>query len=402
MAVKFGGSSNVITAENVRPFGGTSETGVVDLSKQGVEEVREQYSLDTVQKQYEIEIRKSGVVDALTSKITLDDTSSILEFGKEPAMEMSKVSDMIISKYDGNSTTEINKLVESLLAVMKKIDIEEIKSLKELSASQKKGLFARFKESAEEKLNKLVGKYKGIGSEMEQICNQLNVYTEQIKESNKDIAAMYEAAKKEYKDLLAYIIAGETAIEEIKAYRDEKQKEMNETGNPELQFEVQNINQALSLMERRVANLKGANSLALQQIPEFKIQEYSNAHLSEKINSAFIVTVPAFKSALVNSIIAKQQSIQAQGLSLLDEATSQLIRQNADNAVKQLANAQKLANTSSIKADDIEYAWNSIMNGIQQYKEMEKQYSEIRKQESARIDAANQKYMKSLADGSGI
>ena len=42
------------------------------------------------------------------------------------------------------------------------------------------------------------------------------------------------------------------------------------------------------------------------------------------------------------------------------------------------------------------------MSGIQQYKEMEKQYSEIRKDEAKRIEAANRSYLENLHNGSAI
>lgn len=375
-------------------------TGVINLSK--VEETRQKFDLATSKQKYELEIRESGIIDQLTSQIDITNTTSIIEFGKEPAQKMAQLADQVLSKYDSATIDDTSKLVNSLLEVMKKIDIGEIKSLQELSATAKKSFFDRFKESAQEKLNRLVGKYRTIGSEMEQICTQLSVYEQQIKNSNSDIAKMYDAAKEEYKQLVATIMAAEQACKEIEEYRDAKQREFEETGNPDLQFELQNVNQALTLMEQRTADLRGSEAVALQSIPTFKIQEMTNANLARKINSAFIVTVPAFKTALVNSVIAKQQSIQAQGLAALDEATSVLVRKNAENAVSQLQMSQRLANTSAVKADDIEYAWNTIMSGIQQYKEMEKQYSEIRKDEAKRIEAANASYMQSLHDGSAI
>lgn len=375
-------------------------TGVINLSK--VEETRQKFDLATSKQKYELEIRESGIIDQLTSQIDITNTTSIIEFGKEPAQKMAQLADQVLSKYDSATIDDTSKLVNSLLEVMKKIDIGEIKSLQELSATAKKSFFDRFKESAQEKLNRLVGKYRTIGSEMEQICTQLSVYEQQIKNSNSDIAKMYDAAKEEYKQLVATIMAAEQACKEIEEYRDAKQREFEETGNPDLQFELQNVNQALTLMEQRTADLRGSEAVALQSIPTFKIQEMTNANLARKINSAFIVTVPAFKTALVNSVIAKQQSIQAQGLAALDEATSVLVRKNAENAVSQLQMSQRLANTSAVKADDIEYAWNTIMSGIQQYKEMEKQYSEIRKDEARRIEAANASYMQSLHDGSAI
>ena len=373
----------------------------INLTK--VEETRESFSLETAKQKYELEVRQSGVIDTLTSKIDLSNTTSIVEFGKEPAQKMAAVADQVLSKYNPTSIDETTKLVDALLAVMKKIDIDEIKSLAELAEEhRKKSLFDRFKESAQKKLERLIGKYKSLGTEMEQICSQLAVYEQQIKDSNNDIARMYESAKEEYKSLVEVILAGEQAITEIEAYKNQLEAEVEQTGDSDKSFELQNVTQALTLMEQRVADLRGSEAVALQSIPIFKIQEYTNANLARKVNSAFIVTVPAFKTALVNSVIAKQQSLQAQGLSALDEATSALVRKNADNAVQQLQLSQKLANSSAIKADDIEYSWNTIMNGIQQYKEMEKQYSQIRKEESRRIEDANKKYIEQLQTGKVI
>ena len=383
--------------------GGTVSLTKESMSPSIITQQREENKLEVVREKYKQEILASGEVDKLTAQIDISNTNTIVEFGRGPANEMAKVADQVLSKYDMSSIQQTSQLVDSLLAVMKKVDLGEIKEAKSLLADQaKKSLFDRFKKSAAEKLNALVGKYRTLGGDMEKICAQLSVYEQQIKDSNKDIAKMYDQAKTNYRTLTAYILAGEQAIVEIEQYRDERQKAFAETGDSEIQFEVQNINQALTLMEQRVADLRGAEAVALQSVPTFKIQEYTNANLARKVNSAFIVTVPAFKTALVNSVVAKQQAIQMQGLSALDEATSMLVRKNAENAVSQLQNSQKLANTSAVKADDIEYAWNTIMNGIKQYKEMEESYRDIRKEEAKRIEAANTEYLKSLADGSAI
>lgn len=392
MAIQTGTATEVVATDN---------EAVISLEK--VDETRQAYDLQSAKEKYELEIRQSGKIDALTSTIDISNTNTIIEFGKEPAEKMATLADQVLAKYNGNMVDDTSKMVDSLLSVMKKIDIKEIKSLQELTDERnKKGLFAKFKESASDKLNRLVNKYKTIGGEMENICRQLSVYEQQIKDSNVDIARMYEEAKIEYKELVAIIMAAEQACTEIEEYRDQKQKEFEQTGNNDIQFELQNINQALTLMQQRTADLKGSESVALMSIPTFKVQEYTNANLARKVNSAFIVTVPAFKTALVNSVIAKQQSIQAQGLSMLDDATSQLIRQNAENSVAQLKMSQQLANTSAIKADDIEYAWNTIMTGISEYKEMEKQYSQVREDEKKRIDAANNRYLTSMANGEAM
>lgn len=386
----------------------TQRTNVVNLDKEVmapavIEQQKQENSLELVKDRYKQEILASGEVDKLTSLINLSNTTSILEFGKEPATQMAKAADQVLSKYDMTCIQETSVLVDSLLQVMKKIDLGEIEDAKNLLVKQaKKSFLDRFRESAEAKLEKLLGKYKTLGSDMDKICGQLAIYEQQIKSSNQDIARMYEEAKVNYRTLTAYILAGEQAVVEIEDYKNQKEAEYAQTGNAEVQFELQNVNQALVLMEQRVADLRGAEAVALQSVPVFKIQEYTNAALMRKINSAFIVTVPAFKTALVNSVIAKQQAVQMQGLSALDEATSMLIRKNAENAIGQLQQSQRLANSSAVKAEDIEYAWSTIMNGIQQYKEMEKEYREIRKEEAKRIEDANAQYMLKISNGDAI
>lgn len=403
MAINVGEAK--LTAKEVETDNVLAEVAPVEskISLAKVDEVKQSCALADIRESYKQEIIASGKVDELTSLISLDDSTSILEFGKEPAAEMAKVADQVLAKYDPANVNGTSELVDALLAVMKKVDLSELEGAKDLLAKQaKKSLFDRFKKSAQEKLDALVGKYRALGGDMEKICQQLTVYEQQIKNSNVDIAKMYDQAIENYKNLTAYIIAGEQACKEIEEYRDSKKAEFEKSGNPDDQFALQNVNQALTLMEQRVADLRSAEAIALQSIPIFKIQEYTNANLARKVNSAFIVTVPAFKTALVNSVISKQQAIQAQGLSALDEATSMLIRKNAENAVSQLQASQKLANSSAVKADDIEYAWNTIMTGIQQYKDMEESYRQIRKDEAKRIEDANATYLKSLSAGSAI
>ena len=71
-----------------------NETGVINLSK--AEETREQFSLSSAKEKYELEIRNSGIIDQLTSTIDINNTTSIIEFGKEPAQKMAQVADQVL------------------------------------------------------------------------------------------------------------------------------------------------------------------------------------------------------------------------------------------------------------------------------------------------------------------
>lgn len=387
------GATTAVVETPVREF--------VSLSK--AQEIREDQQLPTLRSKYEAEIIRSGEIDTLTNSIDVHDLNTILNFGKEPAEIMASTADKVLANYNGTILSQSSKLIDNLLAILEQIDCKEIEKLDEIIAKrQKKSWLDKFRDSLEEILNKAVNKYQGIGKELEEVVAELSKYEEQIKSSNKDIQHMYDASIKNFRNMTAHVLAAEDAVKQIEVYRDNLQSQYETTADPETQFELQNANNALALMNKRAGALQGAEALALQSIPTFKIQEITNMNLAASINEAFIITIPAFKNALVNAVIAKQQSIMAQGLSTLKEMNSEIIRRNAENVGKQLLMSQEIMGTSAVKAEDIEYSMRTIMDAARQYKEREKQMIETSRVESQKIKEIENNYMVAIKDNMAI
>lgn len=388
-----------ITKPSTAPTVSVSSDVKEILSPTIVDTVKEQVQLPEIRSKYEMEIRESGIVDQLTSEININDANTILEFGKKPAEEMAQVADMVLQNYNATLTSKSSKLIDNLLAILDKIDCKELEHIDEmLEKRQKKSLFAKSKEWIEEQLNKAVNKYRGIGHELEAVVSELTMYETQIKQSNGDIERMYNQAIQTFKSLTAYTLAADDACKEIEQYRDS----IDENGDQQSQFDRQNANNALVLMQQRATALQSAEALALQSIPAFKVQEMTNANLAAGINETFIITIPAFKSALVNSVIAKQQAVMAQGLSAVKEVNSRVIKQNADNVAKQLLVSQQLASTPAVKAEDIEYSMQTILNAAKTYKEREKQMLATAREEQTKIKSIETKYMQAARDNATV
>lgn len=366
------------------------------MTVQTADGIRAQAQLPDLRQKYEMEVRQSGEIDSLTSEICVQDLNTILNFGKEPAEEMANVADMVMQNYNATLSSDSSKLIDNLLGILEKIDCKELENIDQLiekRKANKKSFFDRFKESLEDVLNKAVGRYQGIGKELENVVAELQAYNNQIDQSNADIKKMYDASINHFKRLTAYVLAAEEAVKEIEVYRDNVQNEFDKTGDPDKQFELSNANNALALMQKRALALQGAEALALQSIPTFRVQEVTNANLSATINETFIITIPAFKNALVNSVIAKQQSIMAQGLAAVNEVNSRVIRKNAENVSKQLLISQQLMQTTAVKPEDIEYSMNVLLNAAKQYKEREKQMIETSKLEQQKIKDMENRYL---------
>ena len=376
MAINVGGS-NSGTAEVVDTSINRDMEHVVSLEKASersglpIVAEAEKMAVATLQdckRQYEMEIRESGLIDKLTSEIVLSDPNTIVNFGRESAEQLSKCADTIITTYDSSYLSKTSDMMKHLTAIMKKFDKEEIKKIeKEPNALEK--LFNR----SIEKMDKIVTKYNGVTTDIEKICTQLKVYEREIQVSNRDINRLYQANIDYYKTLVGYILAAEDGLKQVDEYKQQLQNTFYENGDPASQLEIKSVDDARQLLEQRILDLKSAETVALQSLPLLKSKEYNNLALSRKIQSAFIITLPIFKNAISQALLSKQQRVQAQALQALDDTTS------------------------AIKIETLEQTWDAIMKGIEDTNKLRTEIETKNIEDRKRLDALNEKYLSQIS-----
>lgn len=120
--------------------------------------------------------------------------------------------------------------------------------------------------------------------------------------------------------------------------------------------------------------------------------QFSNLNLIRKINSAFIITLPVFKQALAQAVLLKRQKVQAEAMQALDEKTNEMILKNAQNTVAQSKLTAQLASNSSVKIETLEQSWRTIVNGIEETKQIQENAKKKRAEDSARLEAMKEDY----------
>jgi uncharacterized protein YaaN involved in tellurite resistance len=146
------------------------------------------------------------------------------------------------------------------------------------------------------------------------------------------------------------------------------------------------------MMEQRTQDLRTAESVAMQSIPMLKTMEFSNMNLVRKINSAFIITLPVFKQALAQAMLLKRQAIHAESMSKLDEKTNELLIKNAQQSVEQSKRITAMASTSSIKADTLETTWKTIMQGIDETRQIQNDSKAKRLEDQQKLEAIKKEF----------
>ena len=332
------------------------------------------------------ELADSAEVDALVSKIELDNLDSIVTFGGEVATEISKSSDLVLNSMNIAQIEETSKMLGVLTNIMSKFDIEEIK--------QEPGLFDKLFGGIKKQLDKIMTKYQTMGGEIDKVYVELKGYEGEIKETNKKLNTMFDSNVNYYHDLLKYILAGEQGCKELEGAIADKTAEMERTGDKSIQFELTTLNNALMMLEQRTQDLRVAENVAMQTIPMLKTMEFSNINLIRKINSAFIITLPIFKQSLAQAIMLKRQRLQAEALSELDKKTNEMILKNATNTVEQAKLTAQMASGSSIKVDTLEKSWRTIVNGIEETKRIQDDARRQRVEDKAKLENIKNEFYK--------
>ena len=351
---------------------------VVDVEPKNEVAVVEEYSIVDDRKQMTETLVGSQEVDNIASQIEVYNLETIVTFGGEVAENISKASDVVLNSMDMSQINDSGELLKTLAKIMDQFDIDEIK--------ENPGMFNKLFGKLTKQIEKILDKYHTMGQEVDKIYVELKKYESEIKESNRKLETLFEANVGYYHELVKYILAGEQGCRELEAYISQREQDMQATGDNSIQFELQSLQQALSMLEQRTQDLRTAESVAMQSIPMIKTMEFSNMNLVRKINSAFIITLPVFKQALAQAIMLKRQRVQAEALSALDEKTNEMLIKNARNTVEQSKMTAQLASGSSIKIETLETTWRTIVTGIEETRRIQQDAHQKRIEDQARLE----------------
>lgn len=360
-------------------FGKTAQQTMTAVPEEKNEiEVVKEYDIVADRQQMNADLVNSKEVDDLVSTIEVHNLETIVSFGAEAAEEISKASDIVLNSMNMSQLDDSSEMLNTLAKIMSKFDIEEIKD--------NPGLFGKLFGNMRKQLDKILDKYHTMGDEVDKIYVQLKQYESEIKQSNRKLNQMFEANVGYYHELVKYILAGEQGCRDLEAYIAQRQADMEATGDNSIQFEIQSLQQSLMMLEQRTQDLRTAENVAMQSVPMIKTMEFSNMNLVRKINSAFIVTLPVFKQALAQAIMLKRQKIQAEAMSALDQKTNEMLIKNARNTVEQSKMTAQLASGSSIKIETLETTWRTIVNGIDETKQIQENARKQRIEDQARLE----------------
>lgn len=347
-------------------------------------------NLDKETNEIATKIQNSPEVIALSKQLDIRDAQGVLKFGQDTSQEISKFADEILHSLETTNVEDSGTLLLQLNKIMDKFEMKDFKE-------EKTGLLGKFFNKAKKSLEDLFKKYHTMGSEMDKVYVELNNYELEINTSNTMLEEMFNKNMEYYETIEKYIQAGNIITERVKnEVIPDLQLKANESPNQLNQINLSNALRSLEMLEQRIYDLELAKTVSLQTMPQIKLIQQGNYNLVRKINSAFIITIPIFKNAMIQAITLKRQAIQAKAMKALDDRTNELLLKNAQNIANQSKLTAELASGSSIKIETLENTWQTIMQGIDDTKKIQEEAKQRRLAGTKRLHELQNDYNNKL------
>ncbi|PFP30430.1 hypothetical protein COJ96_05350 [Bacillus sp. AFS073361] len=332
-------------------------------------------------------LRKEPEIQNLARTIDERDQIQVLEFGKEPAVQISRFSDQILNNMRTTKVEDSGELLKQLGRIMDKFDAKDFQKTSG-------GLFGKLFKKGEKMVEKLFGKYQTMGSEIDKVYIEISKYQHEMVDSTNMLEQMYEQNYQYYLTLEKYIVAGEIKVEELKNDQLPQLEARTAAGDQMASMQLDSLKNVIELLEQRIYDLEMAKMVALQTAPQIRLLQRGNTKLIGKINSAFVTTIPIFKNGLIQAMAAKRQKLVADSMSELDRRTNEMLLKNAQNISQQSTDIARLAGGPSIKIETIEESWNIIIKGMQETKAIEEENKRMRAEGTKRLEQLQDNFKK--------
>jgi uncharacterized protein YaaN involved in tellurite resistance len=332
-------------------------------------------------------LRNEPEVQNLARSIDERDQIHILEFGKEPAVQISRFSDQILGNMRTTKVEDSGELLKQLGRIMDKFDAKDFQKTSG-------GVFSKLFKKGEKIVEKLFGKYQTMGSEIDKVYVEISKYQHEMVNSTTMLEQMYEQNYQYYLTLEKYVVAGEMKAEDLKNNQLPQLEAKAASGDQLASMQLDSLRNAIELLEQRIYDLEMAKMVSLQTAPQIRLLQRGNTKLIGKINSAFVTTIPIFKNGLIQAVAAKRQKLVADSMSELDRRTNEMLLKNAQNISQQSTDIARLAGAPSIKIETIEESWNIIIKGMQETKAIEDENKRMREEGTKRLEQLQENFKK--------
>ena len=292
--------------------------GLVSEEKVTEDMVEESLNYDKLSKE------EKAAIDEFNSKIDIEDTTQVLQFGAAAQDKISKFSDSILEDVKTKNVGEVGDLLADLVSQIKAFD-------KDIANSSKQGLLEKLFSKAKKEVDFIIARYSKIEKNIDSIENGLEKDKLQMLKDINIFDTMYEKNLEYFKEISLYIIAGERKLDELREkVLPELQAKAEKSGD---QIDVQKVNDMENMIhrfEKKIYDLKTTRIISIQMAPQIRLLQNNDAELVEKIQSSITNTIPLWKNQMVLALGINNAKKALKSQQEVSKLTNEMLKKNSE------------------------------------------------------------------------
>ena len=339
-------------------------------------------------RQRQLQLRTEPQVIQLAQKIDAKNQIAVLEFGKDTAKGISTFSDRMLATIKSSNLEKSSTLLNNLNKIMDRFDPKEF-----LEEEKKGGFLKRIFSRSKEQLERILSKYDNMSKEVDMVHNEIQKYEIEMKRNTQELESMYNENLNYFHSLSEHVAAIEVKVEELERTLPALQQK-GDAGDQAALMELDTLKRNMDLLEQRKYDLEMAQQVSFQSAPQIRMMQQGNNNLIAKINSAFVTTIPIFKQGLIHAVTLQRQKLVSDSMAELDKRTNEMLVRNAENIRQNSVNIARQSGSPSISIETIETTWQTIMQGIEETKQIQAETARNRDEGRKRIEKLQLEYEK--------
>ena len=263
--------------------------------------------------------QEQQIVNDFASKIDIENTAQILQYGAATQKKMADFSDAALNNVRTQDLGEVGDLIVSVVGELKGFDAQE-----------SKGLLGFFRKKAGE-LENMKNRYAKAEVNVERIGDALQQHQVRLLKDSAVLDKMYDQNLAYFKELTMYIMAGKQKLEEVRSGElAQLQQTAQLTGLAEDAQAARDLADKCDRFEKKIHDLQLTREISIQTAPQIRILQNNDNVMVEKIQTTLMNTIPLWKNQMVLALGIAHSTEAAQAQRQVTDVTNALLKQNAE------------------------------------------------------------------------
>lgn len=263
--------------------------------------------------------QEQQMVAAFASKIDVENTAQILQYGAGTQKKMADFSDAALANVRTQDLGEVGDLIVNVVGELKGFDAEE-----------EKGLFGFFKKQSS-KLELMKSRYDKAELNVNKISDALQQHQVRLLKDSAVLDKMYEQNLAYFKELSMYILAGKQKLQEMRSGKlADLQQRAQLSGLPEDAQAARDLAEKLDRFEKKIYDLELTRTISIQTAPQIRMIQNNDNVMVEKIQTTLMNTIPLWKNQMVLALGIAHSTEAAAAQRTVNEVTNTLLKHNAE------------------------------------------------------------------------